>query len=153
LSHGFEALYLVIVDDRAKVAKRMVCREEDGFPIRSFVAFSVAQEYKHPVKSIIELCAVRHSSPDGKTVTQRACAELDTWVSLVRYVTAQIRAVLTMSVKFFNGEKSSLREDGVDSSTSVAFAQYETVAIGPTRVLRVNMKHAPIKHREQVGHR
>src|ERR1039457_1452198 len=115
----------------------MMSGEEGGFPGGAFVALAVTQQAEDPMGGGPEHGRISHPRGDGEPMAQRASGHVDAG-QCMRHVPAKIRAILVMSQEFLDREKAALRKRGVESGSSVAFAENEAIASGTLGCGRIN---------------
>ena len=124
-----QALYLVVVDDRHEVVQLVMLREKNGFPIRTFIAFTVREQRKHLLGAARHFQGVSHLHTHTQTMAQTAGGKFHSGNALVRDVPGQIRTVLVVRFELFNRKEPALRQRGIDSSAGVTFAQDEPICL------------------------
>ena len=118
--------------------------------VGSFVALAVAQHAVDPAIGSVALGRQRHPSGHRQAVAKRSAGDLDAGHTFVRGVARKRRAVLIERLEILDREKARFSEDRVETGTGVPFAQDETIALRPLRLLRIEPKEFSIEHGENV---
>src|ERR1700684_1159494 len=88
--------------------------EHDGFPIRAFVTFPIAEQHEDAVRGTVQLAPIGHPDADSQAMPQGARRYFHTGNALVRDVTAESGAVLVVRLEAVTIKKVAFRQSGVD---------------------------------------
>ncbi len=151
--HVSEALYFIVIDDHDKIVKPVLGREQNGLPVRAFVAFAVAQDGENAVRKSVPLGSQRHPAGDRQSVAQRAGRKLDARNPVRRDVAGQPRAVDVEAVQPLQRKEAAFRQRGVQTGTGMPLAEDQPVAAGIVRRLRPHPHNPPVQNGQDLRHR
>ena len=125
-------------------------REQRGFPDRSLLAFPVAHDDDHSVRTALNAPGQCNSQAHRQPVAKRAGRPFDSrrtvWTGLFREAASGLRE----SVEECHRKETAVGEGREQGGGRVAFAENQAVAIGVVGVFRINGQHARVGRHEYV---
>ena len=123
-----EGLLTVEVDDRDEVPEAVMRRELSGFPHRSLVQLTVAQQHERAVRASLHPGRERDARSDRQTLAQRSGPEVDARDGGFR-VHAEARARAPERVEFGDVETVCEHERGKESQRGVTLREHEAISV------------------------
>lgn len=145
----------VPVDDEDHVVKTKVGRSHNGFPENPFLEFTIAYETVDLRGESPSLQGKSHAVSETESVAERTAGSIHARGTPDFRKALQHGAKAAIAPQLLPGKETSVRQNGVESGTTVSLAEDESVPFLPDGILGSKGEYLPIQPHENIhnGHR
>ena len=140
-----------MVDDQAEVVQLLVAREHGGLPDLALLDLAVTKQAVGAIGIAPVLGGERHAHGSRDALAQGAGGHVDARGIVHVGVALKVAADMAQGLEVLLGEEATLGEGRIQRGSAVALGEHEAVAVGATRVCRIDVHLLEVEVGDDVG--